>query len=94
MRKYLKAAFLYRWNMLLFFGATAFAAISPWPDAVLPIVGALEIAYLAGLTAMPRFRTAIDAQAASEERDYVYKRTAKGPAQDSLQRMLDTLPAS
>ncbi len=43
---------------------------------------------------MPRFRTAIDAKAASEERDYVYKRTAKGPAQDSLQRMLETLPAA
>jgi hypothetical protein len=90
-RKYIKAAFLYHWNLLFFVGGVAAAAMSPWPDAVLPIVGALEIAYLTGLSAMPRFRTAIDAKTASEERQ-ASARGSAGPPQDSLQRMLETLP--
>src|SRR5687768_3343967 len=65
--------------------------MSPWPDAVLPIVAALEIAYLTGLSAMPRFRTAIDAKSASEARQ-ASARGSAGPPQDSLQRMLETLP--
>jgi hypothetical protein len=93
-RKYLKAAFLYRWNLLLFFGATAFAALSPWPDAFLPIIGGLEIAYLTGLSAMPRFRTAIDAKVASEAREAAAGRWKQKAPEDSLQRMLETLPAA
>jgi hypothetical protein len=91
MLTYLKHAFLYRWNLLFFVGGTAAAIMSPWPDAFVPIMGALEIAYLTGLTAMPRFRTAIDAKLASEARGSS-ERAAAGPAQDSLQRMLEALP--
>ena len=91
MRNYLKAAFLYRWNLLFFLGGLAGAAMSPWPDAMLPIVGALEIAYLTALSGMPRFRTAIDAKIASELRGSSAQ-IAEGPAQDSLQRMLEALP--
>ncbi len=92
MRKYWRAAFLYRWNLLLFLGGAIGAVLSPWPDAALPLVGALEIAYLTGLTSMPRFRKAIDAGEASMVRN-----AAAGPtpmnAQDSLNKMLDSLPA-
>jgi DNA-binding FrmR family transcriptional regulator len=59
---YLKEAFLFRWNLLALVGATAAAVISPAPDVVLPLVAAAELAYLAGLTSIPRFRSAVDAK--------------------------------
>src|ERR1043166_6943795 len=119
---YLKAAFLYHWNLLLFFGGAGLAALSGRPDALLPIVGGLEIAYLTGLLALPRFRTAIDAQAAARARGRPAGGGAAPPppprppparggraaaggggsrgvgradptAQESLQRMIQSLPA-
>ncbi|HVK76164.1 MAG TPA: hypothetical protein VM734_22715 [Kofleriaceae bacterium] len=66
--RYLKEAFLYRWNLLLFGGAAAAALLSPSPDVVLPLVLAGELAYLGGLTTLPRFQAAIDAKARAEER--------------------------
>jgi len=60
--EYVKHAFLYRWNLLVFFGAVAASALSPWPDATLPLVMAAEVAYLGGLTSIQRFRDAIDAK--------------------------------
>ncbi len=59
---YVKAAFLLPWNTMIFGGAVLGAAFSPDPAAFLSIVVAAEGLYLAGLTAHPRFRTAIDAQ--------------------------------
>jgi hypothetical protein len=59
---YLREAFLFRWNLLLVLGATAAAALTPFPDLLLPLVGAGELTYLAGLISMPRFRAAIDAK--------------------------------
>jgi hypothetical protein len=64
--EYLKRAFLYRWNLLFFIGGAAAGAISPWPDAVIPLVLAAEAAYLGGLVSRPRFREAIDAQVHKE----------------------------
>ncbi len=92
MRKYLKAAFLYRWNLLFFLGGAIGAVLSPWPDAVLPIVGALELAYLTGLSSMPRFRKAIDAGEASIVRN-AGARSEKGNPQNTLNQMLESLPA-
>lgn len=66
--RYLKEAFLFRWNLLWFLGGTAAALLSPWPDALLPLVGAVELAYLGGLVSFPRFRAAIDAKAHQEGR--------------------------
>ena len=66
MVEYLKRAFLYRWNLLLFFGGAAASALSPWPDALLPLLLAAEIAYLGGLVSRPKFRDAIDAQVHKE----------------------------
>ena len=68
--RYLGEAFLYRWNLLLFFGGSAAALLSGTSDWLLPLIGAGEITYLAGLTSIPRFRAAIDAKVYGE---------AKGP---------------
>src|SRR3954471_9803151 len=70
--RYLAEAFLFRWNLLLFLGGTAGAALTPMSDVLIPLVGAVEIAYLTGLTSIPRFRAAIDAKVYGE---------AKGPLQ-------------
>jgi hypothetical protein len=64
--EYLKRAFKYKWNLLLFFGGVAAAVLSPLPGAFLPFVAAAEAAYLGGLVAHPRFRQAIDAQVYQE----------------------------
>ena len=89
---YIKAAFLYHWNLLFVVGGGALAALSGKPDALLPIVGGLEIAYLTGLIAMPRFRTAIDAREAAKGREAAAAERVGPKAQMSLQNMLDTLP--
>lgn len=67
-KEYLKRAFLNRWNMLVFVGGVAAALLSPWPDALLPLVAAAEMTYLGGLIASPRFRKAIDAQVYQESK--------------------------
>jgi DNA-binding FrmR family transcriptional regulator len=59
---YVKEAFLFRWNLLLFLGSAAASAMSPYPDVLLPALGALELLYVGGLTAIPRFRAAVDAR--------------------------------
>lgn len=61
-RAYIKEAFLFRWNLLFFLGGTAAAALTPLAPVLLPLVGAGELAYLAGLISVPRFRAAIDAK--------------------------------
>jgi hypothetical protein len=92
LRKYFRAAFLYPWNLLAFFGGVAFAAMSPWPDAMVPVVMGLELAYLTGLTSIPRFRTAIDAKLAKEARGSVSVRSTGDTAEAQLQRMVNSLP--
>lgn len=59
---YLKEAFLFRWNLLFFLGGLAGAALAPMSEVLLPVVAAGEVAYLAGLVTIPRFRAAIDAK--------------------------------
>ena len=66
--RYIKEAFLFRWNLLVFGGASAAALISGHPDIAFPLVAAAEFTYLAGLTTLPRFQAAIDAKARNEER--------------------------
>jgi hypothetical protein len=73
-------------------GGSALAALSGKPDALLPIVGGIEIAYLTGLLAMPRFRTAIDAREAAKEREATATARTDSNAQQSLQRMIESLP--
>ena len=90
---YVKHAFLYPWNLLLFIGGAALAVMSPYPDAFLPIVGALELAYLTGLSSIPRFRTAVDAAIAAKARGSSMKATPSASSQQSLDRILESLPA-
>lgn len=66
--KYVKRAFALRWNLGLLGVATAFAVLSPFPDAFLPIVAGLEGAYLLGMVSRPRFRDYVDAQDAAVSR--------------------------
>jgi hypothetical protein len=66
-------------------GGVAASVLSPWPDALLPLVAAAEAAYLGGLIASPRFRSAVDAQAHQERCQAAGKgSTAARPVQDLL----------
>jgi hypothetical protein len=92
MPDYLKEAFLFRWNLLLFLGGTAAAVMTPLAGVLLPLVAAGEITYLTGLVSIPRFRAAIDAkvhaanQAAAES-------APPGPPAPSLITMVKGLPS-
>ena len=68
-RKYLRRAFMQRWNIGLFSVAAAFAVLSPFPDALVPIVVGLEGAFLLGMVSRPRFRDYVDAQEAAVSRE-------------------------
>ena len=92
MRDYLKEAFLFRWNLLFFLGGTAAAAMAPLSAALLPLVAAGELLYLAGLVSVPRFRAAIDAKVhAAGKGGMEPDRQPAQPAQ-SLVTMLAGLP--
>jgi len=62
LREYVKAAFSWRWNVLALAAGCAFAVMSPWPEAVFPLLVAGELAYLTGLVSMPKFRRAVEAR--------------------------------
>jgi hypothetical protein len=93
LRDYVKHAFLYPWNILFFLGGAVLAAMSPHPDAFIPIIGGLELAYLTGLSSIPRFRTAIDAKLAAKARAGRASSVASNSSQQSLERILESLPA-
>lgn len=65
---YLWKAFTRPWNLLIVLGASAAAAMTPAPDVLLPLIVAGEAMYLGALVSLPRFRQAIDAQAAERAR--------------------------
>lgn len=60
--KYIKAAFINKWNLLAFAGGMGFAALSGSPDVAIPIVLAAEVGYLGLLGTHDKFRLHIDAQ--------------------------------
>jgi DNA-binding FrmR family transcriptional regulator len=64
--RYIKEAFLYRWNVLIFGAAAVAAVISGHADIALPLVAAGELAYLAGLSTQDKFQKAIDIKAIKE----------------------------
>jgi hypothetical protein len=66
-KDYLRAAFLWRWNLLFFGAGIVFSLLSGQADVFLPLVTAAEIAYLGLLTSQPRFRKAIDVQHVFQE---------------------------
>lgn len=91
MPDYLREAFLFRWNLLFFLGGTAAAVIAPVAGALVPLVLAGEVAYLAALVSVPRFRAAIDAKVHAANQPAAL---ADAPAQPaaSLISMLGGLP--
>jgi hypothetical protein len=88
---YLREAFLFRWNLLLFLGGGAAAALTPVPEVLLPLVAAGELVYLAGLISIPRFRAAVDAKVHSERGSPV-KAPPPLPKELPLVSMLQDLP--
>src|SRR3954463_16419605 len=88
---YLKEAFLFRWNLLFFLGGAAGAALTPLAPVLLPLVGAGELAYLAGLISVPRFRAAIDAKVYASRRGTPAAEPSVPPP--SLTTMLSSLPS-
>jgi hypothetical protein len=96
--RYLKEAFLFRWNLLLLGGATAAAVVSGHADIAVPLIAAAEVTYLAGLATLPRFQSAIDAKSHAEEKGQSGRATVGGqpaanatPARDRLLEVLRSL---
>jgi hypothetical protein len=89
LKDYLKEAFFFRWNLLFFLGGLAGAAIAPLSDVTFPLVFAGELAFLAALTSLPRFRAAIDAKVHSAQGTTA---TAAATTAPSLVVMLAGLP--
>src|SRR5216110_2980032 len=89
--RYLKEAFLFRWNLLILGGVSA-AALITVGDAALPLIGAAEVVYLAGLATLPRFQSAIDAKARAEADPRVLSaRPAAPDAAAARDRIVDVL---
>jgi hypothetical protein len=88
---YLKEAFTFKWNLLIFGGAMAAAALSPAPDVLLPLVGAAELTYLTGLVSLPRFQKAIDIKHASQNRQLGAKSEASEGTKNRLGAVLNGL---
>lgn len=66
--KYLKTAFVNRWNLLLFLGGMGFAFLSGHADIAAPLVLAGEIGYLGFLGTHPKFQKYVEAQEAKAAR--------------------------
>ncbi|MEP6914726.1 MAG: hypothetical protein ABJC89_03740 [Acidobacteriota bacterium] len=92
MQDYLKEAFLFRWNLLLFLGGTAAAVMAPFAVAALPLVAAGELVYLAGLVSVPRFRAAIDAKVHAAGKSGAGLDEAPPQPAQSLVTMLSGIP--
>ena len=85
--KYLKRAFLNRWNLLAFLGGSAFALLSGHPDIALPIVMAAEVSYLGLLGTHPKFQSYVEAQEAKQNRV-----ADSAQSRESLTRIMQNLP--
>ncbi len=91
--RYLKEAFVFRWNLLILGGASAAALLSGQFDTMMPLVAALELLYLGGLSSLPRYQAAIDAKAHAEASDRLPGQPAQiAPAAASARdRILEVL---
>jgi chemotaxis protein histidine kinase CheA len=85
--KYLKKAFLYHWNLLALLGASGFALLSGHPDVALPLVMAVEAAYLGFLGTHPKFQKYVEAQEAKTTR-----KEGRESTELIVQRLLAALP--
>ena len=93
LRRYFRAAFRDPWNLLFFLGGSALAAMSPYPDAILPILMGAELTYLVGLSSIEKFRIAVDAQEAAKARQ-IAGVAARVTPDESLARMIEGLPTA
>lgn len=91
---YLKGAFFFKWNLLFGFAATAAAIISGHGDKLLPLVGAAEAAYLAGMVASSRFRSAIDAREHASQSSFRVTPLHKAKPEDALDALVSGLSRS
>jgi hypothetical protein len=87
LKKYLNAAFVNRWNLLLLLGGAGFSILSGRPDIFAPLLAAGEIAYLALLGTHPKFQKSVDAQDAKASRQ-----DGTSAAQATARRILSELP--
>ncbi len=86
--KYLKAAFKNRWNLLALMGSVGFAIVGQFPlDVAIPLIVALEAAYLAVVCGNAKFQTYVDTLEHQAKRVTVSKRN-----QMMLQKMQRSLP--
>jgi hypothetical protein len=85
--KYLKVAFLNRWNLLFFLGGMGFAIVSGKPEFFAPLVLAGEVTYVGLLGTHTRFQSYVDAQAAKATRQ-----DGSDGTQKTLGRILGSLP--
>ena len=85
MLKYIKKAFLYHWNLLGVATGAAVAFVSGYPDVILPVLAALELIYLAGLSSNPRFQ---DAVIAAERKN---EKTMRSSSSTKLNQILTAL---
>lgn len=89
--KYLKAAFMNRWNLLAVAGGAAFALISGRPDILLPLLAAAEVAYVTGVGTHPKFRKYIDVEEA-QGRVPIRASKSERDSRDVATRILKSLP--
>jgi chemotaxis protein histidine kinase CheA len=89
--RYIKEAFMFRWNLLVFGGAAAAAIVSGHADVALPLVAAGEVLYLGGLTTLPRFQAAIDAKARAEEKGAPSGNALRQQPAEARDRILEVL---
>ncbi len=86
--KYIKTAFLNRWNLLVLAAAAGFSILADVPmDVWVPLLAAGETAYLGMLGTHPKFQKYVDAQEAKEDRA-----ASSVSADESLRRVLASLP--
>jgi hypothetical protein len=90
---YVRKAFTWRWNLLALGGGLGVALLSGVPDIAVPLVLAVELAYLGGLTAMPKFRQAVAAEAHAAGRAKQAQGQGQGQAQTSQARLDAVLAA-
>lgn len=64
--RYLWEALKFRWNLLFLAAGVGVAVLSGSPDIAFPLIAAAELAYLGGMSALPKYRAAIDAKVYSE----------------------------
>ncbi len=88
MLKYVKAAFLNRWNLLAFLGAIGAALISGQPDVAIPIVLAGEAAYLGFVGTHPKYQKYVDINQAQ-----AVQQASTQQNEQVLQRIRQSLPA-